>query len=120
MLMITLAISGTAYLFINAAFTQQTQGLDLVDAFCQESASDTVNIILRNIGTSAVSTSSVTISQTSPAGSVSPVWVGGVTSINPGTTATVTDVCESSGARSCIYRILPPSGRTLTATVTCA
>lgn len=129
MLMITLAISGTAYIFISGAFTQQTQGLEIIDAFCQDGTPDVINLILRNLGTNAIATSGVSIIQTNPAdddgvpppGPADPnkIWVGGVTSIQPGTTATLQDACEGSGPRTCIYRVLPPAGRTLVAALTC-
>ena len=129
MLMITLAISGTAYIFISGAFTQQTQGLEVVDAFCQDGSPDVVNLIMRNLGTSSTPTSGFTITQTNPvdddgvppAGPAAPnkVWVGGITSIAPGTTGTLTDACESSGPRTCIYRVLPPIGRSIVASVSC-
>ena len=51
MLMITLAISGTAYIFISGAFTSQIQGLEVVDAYCQDGSPDVVNLIMRNLGT---------------------------------------------------------------------
>lgn len=129
MLMITLAISGTAYVFISGAFTQQIQGLELIDAFCQGGTPDVVNLILRNSGTNAIATSGVSITQTAPAdddgvpppGPASPnkIWVGGVTSIQPGVTATLQEACEGSGSRTCVYRVLPPAGRTVVAAVTC-
>lgn len=131
MLMITLAISGTAYIFISGAFTQQTQGLEAVDAYCQKTgAIDIVNIILRNLGTTAISTSGMTITQTNPPDDdgVPPAgpdpayyqkWVGGITTIAPGVSATLTDACEGSAPRSCIYRILPPAGRSIIASVNC-
>lgn len=124
MLMITLGISGTAYLFISGAFTQQTQGIEVVDAFCQGDANDTVNIIVRNLGSSAVSTSSITITQTVPAEPTTPeqphqTWVGHIDTIPPGTTGTMQDACEGDDPRSCIYRILPPAGRSIVASVQC-
>lgn len=129
MLMITLAISGTAYIFISGAFTQQTQGLEVVDAYCQDGTPDVVNLIMRNLGTNAISTSGMTIVQTNPAdddgvpppGPADPnkVWVGGITSISPGTIATLQDACEGSAPRSCIYRVLPPAGRSIIASVSC-
>lgn len=47
MLMITLAISGTAYIFISGALTQKTRALNLVDAFCTETSG---TIAVRNDG----------------------------------------------------------------------
>lgn len=133
MLMITLAISGTAYIFISGAFTQQTQGLEVVDAYCQDGSPDVVNLIVRNLGTSGISTSGMTITQTNPPDDDDPatppnpnpqapnkVWVGNPSSIAPGTTATFTDACEGSAPRSCIYRVLPPAGRSIIASISCS
>lgn len=129
MLMITLAISGTAYIFISGAFTQQTQGLEVVDAFCQDGSPDVVNLIMRNLGTSAISTNGVTVTQTSPPdddgvdppGPAAPDkrWVGDITSIAPGTSGTIIDACEGSSPRTCVYRVLPPIGRSIVASVSC-
>ncbi|MEK6909843.1 MAG: archaellin/type IV pilin N-terminal domain-containing protein [Candidatus Aenigmatarchaeota archaeon] len=130
MLMITLGISGTAYIFISGAFTQQTQGLEVVDAYCQDGTPDVVNLIMRNLGTVAMTTSSFVVIQTNPAdddgvppaGPATPnkIWVGGITSIAPGTTATLQDACEGNNPRSCIYRISPPAGRSIVASVSCS
>ncbi len=124
MLMITLAISGTAYIFISGTFTQQTQGLEVVDAYCQDGSPDVVNLIMRNLGTLAITTSGITVMQTNPTEPAPPenpnkAWVGGLTSISPGTTATLQDACESSGPRTCIYRVLPPIGRSVIASISC-
>jgi len=129
MLMITLGISGTAYVFISGAFTQQTQGLEMVDAYCQDGAPDVVNLIVRNVGTVAMTTSSFVVVQTNPAdddgvppaGPAAPnkVWLGGITSIPPGTIATLQDACEGANPRSCVYRITPPAGRSIVASVSC-
>ena len=125
MLMITLGISGTAYVFISGAFTQQTQGLEMVDAYCQDGAPDVVNLIMRNIGTVAMTTSSFVVIQSNPTEPAPPLapnraWVGGITSIPPGTIATLQDACEGAGSRSCIYRITPPAGRSVVASVSCS
>ncbi|MBI1978778.1 MAG: hypothetical protein HYS62_01800 [Candidatus Aenigmarchaeota archaeon] len=124
MLMITLAISGTAYIFISGAFTQQTQGLEVVDAYCQDGSPDVVNLIMRNLGTATISASGVVVTQTNPTEPVPPenpnrAWVGGITSIAPGTTGTLQDACEGNGPRTCIYRVLPPIGRSIIASVSC-
>ena len=124
MLMITLAISGTAYIFISGAFTQQTQGLEIVDAYCQDGTTDVVNLVMRNLGTSGITTSGVAAIQTIPTEPDPPLepnkkWVGDITSIAPGTSATLQDACESSSPRSCIYRIVPPAGRSIVASVSC-
>ncbi len=141
MLMITLAIAGTAYLFINAAFTQQTQGIEIVDAYCANRYDSM--IIIRNSGTSAISFVNGLCSGTgaSPCGGITVVRTagggGGATmklsgdkaTIDPGTTATLVDAedpvagntgCTISGtAITCIYRITPSAGRRVDAIVNC-
>ncbi len=124
MLMITLAISGTAYIFISGAFTQQTQGMEIVDAYCLDGTPDVVNLVMRNLGTITIATSGFTVTQTNPTEPVPPeapnkVWTGGITSIAPGTTSTLQDACEGSNPRSCIYRVIPPAGRSIVASVSC-
>ena len=121
MLMITLAISGTAYIFISGAFTQQTQGLEVVDAYCVQhnSTHDNATLIVRNLGTTPIDTSVITIAQTSPSGVTSAVWTP--TTINPGSSATLVEFCELSGSvRSCIYRVIPPAGRSIVASISCS
>ncbi|MBI1978779.1 MAG: hypothetical protein HYS62_01805 [Candidatus Aenigmarchaeota archaeon] len=138
MLMITIALAGTAYLYISGSFTTQTQGLEVVDAFCNNRVNATISF--RNIGTNAVTFVSGLCSATgvSPCGSITVVrTAGGGTmklsgssaTIDPGVTATLVDGedpvagaqgCTDFGVpRSCVYRITPPSGRSVVATVSC-
>lgn len=145
MLMITLALAGTAYLFISSAFTQQTQGIEITDAFCVKGVNAT--IIIRNVGTNPISFVSGLCSGTgvSPCGGISitrtsgggggatPATVkysGDKATIDPGTISTLVDGedpvagftgCTTTGQpTTCVYRISPPSGRSIVATVTCS
>ena len=119
MLMITIALAGTAYLYISGAFTQQIQGLELVDSFC---IGTSVTLSLRNVGTDTISSFSCT--QTAPSGdagapctsTASPQSV----TIQPGQTANLVDICSGTTPRSCVYRLIPPSGRSVVATASCA
>ncbi len=118
MLMITLGVSGTAYLFISGTLTQQSQGIEIVDAFCSvQGSTETTNILVRNLGTSDVNSSKISVVQTAPSTTVSLTWSANI--IEPGKTVTLYDTCEGSGSRSCIYRIVPPAGRSILATVSC-
>lgn len=137
MLMITLAISGTAYIFISGAFTQQTQGLELVDAFCINGVNATV--LFRNIGTNPVQYSNGLCNDGSgPCGNVIVVRTSGgatmkvsgnVGTIQPAGSAMLIDGedpvagatgCAAAGTpATCIYRITPPAGRTIVASVNC-
>lgn len=118
MLMITIALAGTAYLYISGAFQAQTQGIEVISADC---TGNTVTFSVRNIGTTAIS--SLTCLQTAPSGDA----VGNcqataqtvTISIGPGTTSTFNDTCSGSGGRSCVYRITPPVGRSVQATAFC-
>lgn len=131
MLMITIALAGTAYLYISGAFTQQLQGLEALDSFC--SGGVQARISIRNVGTSDISffngpctlsgtvwsCGSVRITRTAGLGVAG---IGGDdTTIAPGTTATISDSgCTTTGNPStCVYRVVPPSGRTVVATVSC-
>ncbi|MEK6909844.1 MAG: archaellin/type IV pilin N-terminal domain-containing protein [Candidatus Aenigmatarchaeota archaeon] len=134
MLMITIGLAGTAYLYISGAFTQQTQGIDLVDAFC--TGGIIANVSFRNLGTtdisfangdctpstgSPTSCGSIGVTRTSGGGTASIDGINEDTTIEPGTAASFGDSgCATSGNPiTCIYRITPPSGRSVVATVSC-
>ncbi len=135
MLMITIALAGTAYLFISGSLTQNIQGIEVVDEFCQ--GGTTAVLTFRNAGTNAITyvngacadggvalatCGSLSIRRTSPSADFAAGQpTGNSASIDPGTTATLSDTsCTTAGnARTCVYRITPPSGRSVTATVGC-
>jgi len=155
MLMITIALAGTAYLYISGVFTQQTQGLEIVDAFCV-GGKDAV-ITIRNVGTTDISFVGATTSpfkgdcspatgNTARCGTINIVKTSGPATsgfkgrdntlkIEPGTTADIIDEdsattattesvkpegCTTAGTTAtCVYRITPPSGRSIVATVSC-
>jgi len=137
MLMITLAISGTAYIFISGALTQQTQGFELADAFCINGVNATV--LFRNIGTNPAQYSNGLCNGGSgPCGSVIIVRTsGGATmkvsgnsdAVQPGGTVMLIDGedpaagatgCATAGTpATCVYRVTPPAGRTIVAAVNC-
>ena len=141
MLMITISLAGTAYLYISGAFTQQIQGLEVVDSFC--SGGTAAKISFRNIGTVGIgfvngvcnpaagntaTCGNIGVTRTSGAGTAS---LGGganptaspaaTTTVDSGVSDTLTDsICASGGTpRTCVYRITPPSGRSIVATVSC-
>ncbi len=119
MLMITLALAGTAYLYISGSFTQQIQGLELVDSFCTGTS---VTIVLRNVGTDTIS--AFTCTQTAPSGDAGAPCTATASSqsltIQPGQSANFVDTCSGATPRTCVYRLLPPSGRSAVATVSCS
>jgi len=118
MLVITIALAGTAYMFINNMFTSQTQGLEIVDSYCTSDGK--ASIIVRNLGTSPVT--SIACVQTAPSGDTcdSTGFTTGV-SIAPQATGTFTafDICAGTGSRFCNYRLTPNVGRTITVQVSC-
>ena len=134
MLMITIALAGTAYLYISGAFTSQMQGLEVVDAFC--SGGTQARITFTNLGTvdmsfdaddcgvssgNSVKCGSITVTRTSGLGAFDPAGsAAGDAVVEPGTQATLVDACATAGNPiTCVYRLVPPSGRSVVATVPC-
>jgi len=134
MLMITIALAGTAYLYISGTFTQQMQGIDMVDAFC--SGGTQARITFLNLGTtdlnfvngdctpvtgSPATCGAIRVTRTTGAGTASFDGVNEDATIEPGSTGELVDTgCTIGGTTiSCVYRITPPSGRSVLATVYC-
>ena len=126
MLMITIALAGTAYLYISGSFSTQLQGLEVTDSFCTGvGPASAVTIKVRNLGTNAIST--VTCTQTSPAAENTGTCTStpgpstpAPSPLDAGVSGDITDTCGGTGSRSCIYRLVPPSERSVVATVSCA
>jgi len=120
MLVITIALAGTTYLYFTGIFTTQTQGIEITDAFCDSSGS--VTIAIRNLGTSSIT--SMTCLRTSPSsGSCNPGFTGSNTpNIASGAVQNFpgVDTCQGSGSRFCQYRLTPNVGRTQPASVSCS
>jgi len=133
MLMITIALAGTAYIYISGAFTREIQGIEVVDAFCTGTL--IANVSFRNLGTtditfvngdctpvtgSPATCGSISVTRTSGVGTVSFDGINEDATIEPGTTAMIGDNCTTAGNPvTCVYRIVPPSGRSVVATVSC-
>ncbi len=137
MLMITIGLAGTAYLYISGVFSQQMQGIEIVDSFC--SGGTEARIVFRNGGTESITfvgsggtfadcspatgspatCGSISITRTAGGGTAS--FDGDRTPVAPGTTATLRDTgCALAGQPiTCVYRITPPSGRSIVAPVGC-
>jgi len=112
MLIITIALAGTAYMYIAGVFTGTVQGIEVVDSRCERGV---VTLIIRNIGTNTIT--SFDVRQTSPSDDlVALSWQG---SIEPGRTINYQVFCFGIGSRSCVYRITPPVGKTAQAIATC-
>jgi hypothetical protein len=106
-------LSFISYSYISNTFESSSQGIEIVDYFC---TGNTVNLIIKNIGTNTIS--NLNCIQTSPAGDSCNLTPSSA-SILPGKTQTFIDICSGNGARSCMYRITPPDGRSTAATVLC-
>jgi len=113
MLIITIALAGMAYMYISGVFTGATQGIEVVDFWC---SGGTVSLVIKNIGTDPIT--DITCTQTTPAADNTCDFDGAL-SIESGTSTTVTDDCTGTGGRNCVYRIVPPAGKTVVATVGC-
>ena len=117
MLVITIALAGTAYFYISGIFTTQTQGIEVADAFCNSNNQTT--FVIRNLGTNPVI--SVTCVQTGP--STDTTCSPGFTGVNiaPGQTQTFSnaDTCTGTQSRFCQYRFSPSTGRTIQTQVSC-
>jgi flagellin-like protein len=112
MLLIVMALAGMAYVYISGVFTTQTQGIEVVDAYC---VGGTVNVILRNIGTSNVNTNQITCTQTAP--STGTCSLNPSDTISPGNQKQFTLSTTCSG--NCVYRLVPPTGRSVQVVVSC-
>jgi flagellin-like protein len=118
MLVITIALAAMAYGVISGWFTSSSQGIEVSDSFCNTSGS---YLKIKNFGSAAIT--SIKCIQTSP-----PTDVGAPCTntsqdismvIQPGQSSEILDACQGTGGRSCIYRLTPPIGKTITATVYC-
>ena len=121
MLVITIALAGTAYTYIRGSVSSQMQGLQITDSSCN---STFAFITLRNVGTTPVTISAITCTQTAPSAdpgcTLITFPVAGVTTISPGASQQFVEACTGTGGRSCIYRITPPAGTSLDAVVGCS
>ncbi|MBI2543135.1 MAG: hypothetical protein HYW24_03045 [Candidatus Aenigmarchaeota archaeon] len=119
MLIVTMIMTSAAYFFIYTAFTQEIQGIEILDAFClrEDAGIGNSTMTIRNIGSNEISTSAIIVRQISPSTVTDPRWSS--SSIASGDAAMFYDECEGSGGRVCTYRIIPPVGRSVTGFVSC-
>ena len=122
MLMITIALAGTAYLYISGTFQQQTgAALDVLDSFCASgtAAADSISVTVENAGTATIGT--VTIAAVNPAGAGSggsPCTIASLTAGTSGSCSINRIAADASG----IYQLAvsAPGARTVRGTVSCA
>ena len=113
MLVITIALAGMAYVYISGFFTTQTQGIEVVDAYC---VGNSVTITIKNIGTRNITQNSITLRRISPTINTTNFPS---TDLPPQNTITITDNCQGANPKTCIYRIIPPAGRPVEVSVPC-
>jgi len=95
MLVITIALSGTAYLYMSGVFTGTIQGIEIADAYCSFGE---VTLKIKNIGTAAIT--SLDIEQTNPQDDfLTPSFQG---TIEPGKTVEYKDTCTGEQPRKCV------------------
>ena len=107
MLMITIALAGTAYLYISGTFTQQTAVvLEILDATC---SGDPISVTVQNSGTAVAG--AITVSATLPGGGSAgsctvdgDAGVAGIQNLNPGTSGSCT-IDRAAGAAIGTYSL---------------
>ena len=116
MLLIVMALAGMAYMYISGVFTTQTQGIEVVDSWC---SGGNVTIKIRNIGTTAISANAISVTQTAPSDDSANPATCCASVIDAGQIQTYTDTCTGTGARNCVYRFVPPAGKSIQVVVSC-
>lgn len=94
--------------------------IEIVDSYCCEGCAEPYSqavIVIKNIGTNVIDVNDITLLQTSPSSIVSPTWDKKL--VQPTDTVTVKDICEGSGGRSCVYKVIPPAGESQDVTIYC-
>ena len=126
MLVITIALAGTAYLYFTTTLSGTTQGITAIDNYCDGGGN--VTITVKNIGTNPINSITCTrLSATtqSPCTPVTPqqgfAIITAAAPILPGNVTVVSsiDSCPGTGARYCNYRLTPSAGRVEPVSVSC-
>jgi hypothetical protein len=111
MLIITIALLGTASTFFVGVLSRSGQNIGVDQMFCDNGR---VNFIIRNDGTYNIAI--LEIDQTLPEGDMAESWDE---SIGPGSSISYGDTCVGTEQRTCSYSITPSIGRTLRIDVIC-
>ena len=109
LLMLTIALTGAAYMYISGMFQTKTQAIEVVDAVCY---SGSASWVIRNTGSSDISATSITITSLSESCTVDPVEV----MLPAGQIVTLTATCATGRSHS--FRLVGPSNAQ-TLSVTC-
>ncbi|MEM7824981.1 MAG: archaellin/type IV pilin N-terminal domain-containing protein [Candidatus Aenigmatarchaeota archaeon] len=107
MLMITIALAGTAYMYMSGMLTSNIQGIEVVWADC--SSDGKVSFSVKNIGTNNIT--DIRCDQSQPPGDTSCTLGTGTFPIIPGNTTIFTETCAGTGARNCVYKLIPSAGK---------
>lgn len=101
MLMITIALAGTAYLYISGVFTSKTRTLSMIDSYC---AGTNGSVIIRNEGPDTIRAGEQTLVAVSNACTTGPT----LADINSSATATYTfSTCSTNQIHQ--YRLVGPA-----------
>lgn len=127
LLVITIALVGTAYLYFQSTLTGSTQDITATDNFCD--AYGDVSVTIKNLGTNPITSVGCTLlNATSGLSSCNTTNALGLNAINtsnalqPGSAQTFSNFgnCTGSGARYCTYRLTPSAGRVETVQIACS
>jgi len=114
MLMITVGLATTAWVYISGMFSSAKQCILVVDKYCM---SGTANFVIRNVCTDAIASQTITVTRTSPPGDTNPdtCCPDGI----PSRTTKVYNDTTCGVGNQCMYRFLAPTGQALEDSVFC-
>ena len=124
MLVITIALAGTAMMYMRSTVQQTTQGIQVLGTTCSNS---NVTMTIKNIGTINTTINHTNCIQMTPAAAAgtctftlpTPFPTGGVV-LEPGVAADFTEQCGTPGtSKTCIYKIIPGAGQSVDVSVFC-
>jgi flagellin-like protein len=127
MLMITVALAGTAYMYISGMFSSSKQCMLVVDKYCTSSGVSCggvqraqANFVIRNICTDNITSQTITVTRTNPSQATCPPPATCCPdSIPPRSTRIFNDsYCVSGG--QCSYRFLGTSGQAVEDSIYCS
>ncbi|MEM5829443.1 MAG: archaellin/type IV pilin N-terminal domain-containing protein [Candidatus Aenigmatarchaeota archaeon] len=104
MLLISIALAGVAYSYFSSLVVTGTQGIELVDNYCNGTHAF---IVIKNIGTNPIPENEIYCTQIAPSGDSCTI---STPPINPGEIYTIIDACSGQGSRSCRYRVGAKTG----------
>jgi flagellin-like protein len=119
MLLITMALAGMAYMYISGVFTAQTQGIEVVDAYCVKDQTYNAHVRIRNIGTRNINVADILCTRTLPTPGDC-TFNREIDVLVPGNATKITIECPIPNTPgNCVYRLTPPAGRSVEVSVAC-